>query len=270
VLNNARLVQEKKLRNLGFQTAAETNDPTKVIFNYSKRHLTDPEKRLLAKGLNLAIPPKSLNYGDFLAPFESLCKQIFKTHPNSLDSSIVDPMKATIKDAAFECLNSYDPKVEQNLTKDEYLALKSLLKDDTIVIQKSDKGNSVVILNKCDYVEGMQSLLSDTSKFKKININQNKDYNHIHNQELKITNELRKLKKNGSMTQETYTQLFPQGTVPSVMYGLSKVHKPVVNNKPKLRPILAAINSSTYNISQYINKLLKPFTSNKFTAKDSF
>ena len=54
------------------------------------------------------------------------------------------------------------------------------------------------------------------------------------------------------------------------MCDLSKVHKPVVNNKPKLRPILAAINSSTYNISQYLNTLLKPFVSNEFTAKDSF
>ena len=34
-LNSTRLVQEKKLRNLGFQAAAETNDPTKVIFNFS-------------------------------------------------------------------------------------------------------------------------------------------------------------------------------------------------------------------------------------------
>ena len=116
----------------------------------------------------------------------------------------------------------------------------------------------------------MQSLLDDASKFKKLNIQPGKDYNHIHNQELKIINELKSLKKRGSITKGTYDKLFPCGTVPSVMYGLSKVHKPVVNNKPKLRPILAAINSSTYNISQYLNTLLKPFVSNEFTAKDSF
>ena len=39
---------------------------------------------------------------------------------------------------------------------------------------------------------------------------------------------------------------------------------------PKLRPILSAINSPTYKLSQYMNKLLKPFTTNQYTAKDSF
>jgi hypothetical protein len=55
-----------------------------------------------------------------------------------------------------------------------------------------------------------------------------------------------------------------------VLYGLAKVHKPTVNNIPKLRPILSAINSPTYKISQYMNQLLKPFTSNQYTVKDSF
>ena len=38
-------------------------------------------------------------------------------------------------------------KVSQ-LVKIEYEALKSLVKDKNIIVQKSDKGNSVVILNK--------------------------------------------------------------------------------------------------------------------------
>ena len=52
-IRRAQLVQEHKLVNLGLKTAAETNDPEKVIFNFSSRILTNNEKQLLVRGLNL-------------------------------------------------------------------------------------------------------------------------------------------------------------------------------------------------------------------------
>jgi len=269
MLNRVRLTQEKKLFNLGLRTAAESNDPEKVIFNFSSRQLSSTEKSLLSKGLNLSIPPKKLNYGDFLMPFESLFNQLI-SHNENTTSSQRDPVSAAIKNAAFECLHSYDPKAEQNLSKDEFDALKSLLNEEDIIIQKSDKGNSVVILNKCDYITRMNELLADTSKFRKLNIESGKDYNYIINQELRISSALRNIKNSGSMLDSLYEKLNPTGTQPSVLYGLSKIHKPAINNIPKLRPILSAINSPTYKLSQYLNKLLKPFTVNEYTVKDSF
>ena len=153
VLNKIRLNQEKKLFNLGLRTANETNNPEKVIFNFSSRVLISSEKTLLTKGLNLSIPPKKLNYGDFLMPFELLYKQMIGKLKSDYSNIELDPVGAAIKEAAYDCYHSYDPKIEQNLSPDEYNALKTLLKDDSIVIQKSDKGNSVVILNKIDYTQ---------------------------------------------------------------------------------------------------------------------
>ena len=54
------------------------------------------------------------------------------------------------------------------------------------------------------------------------------------------------------------------------MYGLSKIHKPLVNGFPRLRPILSAINTGTYKWAKFFVTLLKPFTSNNYTVKDSF
>ena len=135
---------------------------------------------------------------------------------------------------------------------------------------KSDKGNSVVILNKKDYTERMEQLLSDTTKFKKLNVKPGKDYNFLINQELRISRTLKEIRDRGAMTDKLYQRLNPTGTQPSVLYGLAKVHKPLVDNIPKLRPILSAINTPTYKLSQYMNKLLKPFTTNEYTARDSF
>ena len=44
-------------------------------------------------------------------------------------------------------------KNELNITSDELKALKDLLSHKDIIIQKADKGNSVVILNKSDYLK---------------------------------------------------------------------------------------------------------------------
>ena len=54
------------------------------------------------------------------------------------------------------------------------------------------------------------------------------------------------------------------------MYGLSKIHKPLVNGFPNLRPILSAINTSTYKWAKFCVPLLKPSTSNNYTVKGSF
>ena len=48
------------------------NAPEKTIFNFSKHELSDPEKRLLAKGSNFCLAPKQLNYADYLFHLE-LC-----------------------------------------------------------------------------------------------------------------------------------------------------------------------------------------------------
>ena len=269
MMDKIRLTQEKKLIKLGLRTANETNDPEKVIFNFSTRILNSSEKSLLAKGLNLSIPPKKLNYADFLMPFEVLYKEM-KTSSHEPISDKIDPVGASMKDAAYDCLYSYDPKVEQNLSADESNALKSLLNDKSIIIQKSDKGNSVVILNKTDYTNRMEELLSDQSKFRRIILQNEKDYNFIINQELRISKALRKLMQAGALPDSIYERLNPTGTQPSVIYGLSKVHKPVINGTPQLRPILSAINNPTYKLSQYLDSILKPYTANEYTVKDSF
>ena len=73
-----------------------------------------------------------------------------------------------------------------------------------------------------------------------------------------------------SVTSDLYKHLYPQGSQPGIMYGLSKVHKPLVNGFPKLRPILPAINTGTYKWPKFFVPLLKPFTCNNYTVKDTF
>ena len=70
--------------------------------------------------------------------------------------------------------------------------------------------------------------------------------------------------------EDLYKSLYPQGSQPGIMYGSSKVHKPLVNGFPKLRPFLFALNTGTYKWAKYFVPLLRHLTSNQFTLKHSF
>ena len=148
--------------------SATRHDPDKVIFNYSTYDLSDGEKNVLAKGLNFAIPPKKLNYADYFTPFELLFRDVKKL---SLDGNILERIKVDIKKTCYSSFDNYNFDNELNITQEELAILKKLGDRDDLIIQKADKGNNVVILNKIDYINRMREILSNSSKFKKINVN---------------------------------------------------------------------------------------------------
>ena len=68
-----------------------------------------------------------------------------------------------------------------------------LLKIDP-VIEKADEGNTVVILNKYDFISKMKVILSDSAKSQKLSIDQNKVLNHIVHMENRIVDALKSLR----------------------------------------------------------------------------
>ena len=51
---------------------------------------------------------------------------------------------------------------------------------------------------------------------------------------------------------------------------MSKIHKPLVNNILKLKPILSALNTGTYKWAKFFAPLLRDLMANEYTLKDSF
>ena len=62
------LFKKKKFNTL-FKTRQPKHNPDEVIFNYSKVSLSYTEKSLLVRGLWFSLPPKKLNYADYLTNF---------------------------------------------------------------------------------------------------------------------------------------------------------------------------------------------------------
>ena len=60
-------------------------------------------------------------------------------------------LKARIKVSALSSFNSTNKNsAPLNLTKEKLASLKSLSKNDSLIIQKSDKGNSIAVMDKDD------------------------------------------------------------------------------------------------------------------------
>ena len=75
-----------------------SQDPEKVVFNYSSHVLTESEKSLLCKGLNFVIPPGKLEYSDLLLPLELLYRDIQNLEVTDQKKQILE---ARIKDSAL-------------------------------------------------------------------------------------------------------------------------------------------------------------------------
>ena len=143
-------------------------------------------------------------------------------------------------------------------------------KNDSLIIQKSDKRISITIINKDDYLQKMWNILSDSSKFSKICIAKEKHLNFLINIEKQITDCLKQLNSSQVISDIEYKKLKPRGSWFGILYGLFKIHKSLTDNCPPLWPNLSAIKTPSYNIAKHLVPILEPVTTNKFTIKISF
>jgi len=129
------------------------------------------------------------------------------------------------------------------------------------VINKADKGSTIVILTRSDYIHrGMnhladeatyEPLLEDISGELKTNIN----------------HQLHKLYTNGLLTEPMYKFCQPPlQSRTSRLYFLQKIHK----NPMGIRPIVSSCKSITENISEFVDFWLQPLMKNLLSfIKDS-
>ena len=141
-------------------------------------------------------------------------------------------------------------------------ALRNLSKNKDIVIQKAEKGNIIVIVDKISYISAIEEILNDHTKFSNLDIPAGKEINYITRLEKRITSDLKPLKDKEIIDKATYKNIKPVGSRPGVLYGLGKMHKEA--------KILPAIGTPTYKLAKYLLPFLTPLTQNEYTATDSF
>ena len=127
------------------------------------------------------ILPKKLNHADYLVNFELF----YKDNGNLQVLSIED--LDFIKSRTKSSLSTYSNNVSELLSKREFGELKEeIYIYKKILIRKSDKGNSIVIVDRGTYIKKMENFLSDQNKFQKTAVKDDNFLNFISSQEKRI------------------------------------------------------------------------------------
>ena len=129
-----------------------------------------------------------------------------------------------------------------------------------MIIRKSDKGNSIILINKSDYLDKMCNILSNSKKFVKSSVVDHKHLNIIIGIEKKLTDLLKEWKASEAISEIDYKKPTPRVSSFGDLYGVCKTHKKVLDKCPPFRPILSAIKSPSYNLAKFLVLTLGPFS----------
>lgn len=263
-LKTIRQTHSRKLNNLSVPTSIKTVDPNAVIFNYSTRILSDQEKRLLSLGLDFGIPCYKIDYFKYFLSFENFFQRLkcFDIYTKFGDHKY---LLNCVKQIALKHFHSFKSfKVFSPIFKrNDFNTLKNLAKDETITICRPDKGRGVVLLDRSDYVNKVEQLLNDSSKFSKLDVD---PFLLSLRLEDKINRTLKKFKDLNILSENQYNSMFASGTHPGILYGLPKTHKTGI----PIRPILSACRTATYHIAKFLVPILNSLTTNEFTLRNSY
>ena len=121
-------------------------------------------------------------------------------------------MHSKLKDIALTSFRNYPNGTNKpdNLSSNEFTALKNLANNNNLVIQKADKGNCIVILDKDVYLQNVESIISDTTKFEPVTFSKD-EVIHMISMETKIRNALIKLEKCNKISKKELNNLLPIG-----------------------------------------------------------
>lgn len=190
--------------------------------------------------------PDSYNPRDTLRNFKPT--KTNKAQPNPTHPTIKELLTNLEEDITTEILTKQQEPGD-NMTRKERLALEQLVENTNIIINKADKGSTIVVRNKSDYVEEGLKHLCDRKIYRKL---------------LQNTTQLTKDKINELLTNLTNSKLMPWQmttfcTPPAKhrtaqLYFLKKIHK----NPMGIRPIVSSVNGITENISKFLDYWLQP------------
>ena len=229
------------------------------ITNLSSHSPTPQEQRILNKGLNFSIPKKSDNLRTKIEVEKLFCQLESDQNDGKINIEDEEDLKTRLKHFAITSATKENSK--SNISKEEYAALKSLQRNNNIVIKRPDKGAGVVILDQQDYNDKLQSLIDNQSKFKTCSPKQS----------LHVKAKMNEIAKTYKETNpNTYKNLFIIGEFhPGQLYELPKIHKNSTNTP--LRPIyiISMTGTVTHALAQYLNKIIQPYINSTYIIRSS-
>ena len=239
----------KKLFNLWSRQSKFSPD---CITNISSRALSVQEHNALQYGLQHHILPKSFDQDQVKVNIEkALDTTVWKTN-KQVDFDV----REDIKRCYFEFEKEAGKVVSSKKNVYLHRTLRKLAKDKEICICSYDKGTGVVVMDRNDYYHKLDAIISDSSKFVEIPIDDDNPKSHPI---IKKQNSV-KYYINMYIPEEHQHDIVPSGSQPGKLYGLCKVHK---KDYP-MRPIVSMVNTPEYELAKYLDNFIKPCIPKKY------
>ena len=125
--------------------------------------------------------------------------------------------------------------------------MKQMKEDDTRIILTADKGITLVVMDKEDYIKKAEDPLNQPT-YKLI------PADPTTRQKTKLINLLKNIKAEGAINEETYKRPYPIRTGSPTFYGLPDINKPGT----PLRPIFSSRGTVTYGTVKEFARIPKP------------
>ncbi|CAF3362230.1 unnamed protein product [Rotaria sp. Silwood2] len=237
-------IHEKKLIELNRGPIGQNYQElkSKLIHNISSYDLSPTEERILCRGWDFCIENKITNFIDFKTDIEL---NVFKIqehcHPN-----VFTTLCRKLNNYSEIFIKSVKKKRIRNISDEEFNAIKSLKNNKNIIICRADKGNSIVILNKEDYINKINEILKQ-KQFKP------SKQGIIKEKEKSMNKCILKLYNDKIIEKDTYWKIHSTCSSYATLYGQPKIHKA---NYP-LRPIISSIGAYNHDLSKYLYYIIK-------------
>ena len=155
---------QKKLSSLTRNCSLPTFTFNETISNLTQYELSQEEVDLLKAGLYFSIQADIIRKSEIFTTFE-------KIHLSFINNLKYEETKNQIKVHLSYLANSYFYNYKPSpLMLRQHRVLRNLRQNKDIAkTKKPDKGNGVVILDRKRYDNAIQEIISDTSKFEKVN-----------------------------------------------------------------------------------------------------
>jgi hypothetical protein len=166
--NEVTEVQSKKLVRLYGGPILQKQNRDSVV-NLSNVELDQETVNVLSYGMNCHLRTKT-DINRKKIEIEKLYSCIKdKEHSEKVTIEDNERLKGELK--VFGLRNGNRDFNKDVLNKEQYLKLKELREDNRVIVRKADKSNVFVVMNRDDYCEKMNTIISDETKFEKINVN---------------------------------------------------------------------------------------------------
>ena len=153
------------------------------VFNLSKKVLSETEIKVLERSLSFFPTPSFINEADLQRDFDHFarkmrCKWYFRNESQDIPSEVSTfKLKSTwnspkgspalelfiskVKEDIFSILPGHPKKFQLN--SEEYLIMRSVQNDRSVITKPADKGSAVVVCDRQDYLKEAEQQFSDSS-----------------------------------------------------------------------------------------------------------